>query len=90
MGMLDELRIVVESVPASQSTVDEGGEVVDTIDRSKVLGAIIAFEKEHPGLVDKTVRCDACGAGFADRATLRHDLLRRMDVCPACTRDAAP
>ena len=89
MGVLDELRIVVSSLPANRTVDDKGLVVAYTIDRERVLDVISAFEREHPGLVDKTARCDACGAGFPDRTPLRRDHRRRMNVCLACARDAA-
>ena len=89
MSVLDELRTIVSSLPVKREIDDNGAVVAERIDRSRALNAISAFEKEHPGLVDSTARCDACGAAFPDSTSLRRDYRRRMNVCPACARDAA-
>jgi hypothetical protein len=88
MSVLEELRAIVESLPAQRELDENGAVVAERIERGRVLEAISAYERQHPGLVDKTASCDVCGAVFADRTPLRRDHRRRQDVCPACARDA--
>lgn len=88
MSALDELRAIVESLPVERELNEDGAVVAERVERSRVLEAISAYERQHPGLLDKTASCDVCGAVFADKTTLRRDYRRRKDVCPACDRDA--
>jgi hypothetical protein len=86
MSVLDELQAIVSSLPVSKETAPSGTVTSEWVERGRVLDAIAAFQDRHPGLVDETATCDACGAVFPDRSMLRRDLRRRMDVCPACRR----
>lgn len=88
MSALDELQAIIESLPVQRELDENGLAVAERIERGRVLEAISAFARQHPGLVDKTASCDVCGAVFPDRTPLRRDLRRRKDVCPACARDA--
>jgi hypothetical protein len=89
MSVLEELQAIVASLPVHRETDGNGVVVAERIDRGRVLEAISAFEEQHPGLVDDSANCDVCGAVFADKSVLRRDYLRKMNVCPACARDAS-
>ncbi len=89
MSALDELQAIISSLPVTRETDDNGVVIAERIERGRVLDAISAFQEQHPGLVDATASCDVCGAVFPDRTPLRRDYRRRIDVCPACARDAS-
>lgn len=89
MSVLEELEAIVSSLPVHRETDENGVVIIERIDRSRVLEAISAFEQQHPGLVDGTASCDVCGAVFTDKSVLKRDHRRKMNICPACARDAS-